>query len=84
MIKLKFPPLLLLFSLAYTSCNQLEMGTKPNIIIVYMDDLGYGDVSYNGATKLQTPNMDAMAMAGMRFNNGYATSATYALVDMLC
>ena len=41
-----------------------------------MDDLGYGDVSYNGATKLQTPNMDAMAMAGMRFNNGYATSAT--------
>ena len=76
MIKLKFSPLLLLFSLAYTSCNQLEKGTKPNIIIVYMDDLGYGDVSYNGATKLQTPNMDAMAMAGMRFNNGYATSAT--------
>ena len=76
MIKLKFPPLLLLFSLAYTSCNQLETGTKPNIIIVYMDDLGYGDVSYNGAKKLQTPNMDAMAMAGMRFNNGYATSAT--------
>ena len=76
MIKLKFPPLLLLFFLAYTSCNKLETGIKPNIIIVYMDDLGYGDVSYNGATKLQTPNMDAMAMAGMRFNNGYATSAT--------
>lgn len=76
MIKLNFPLLLLLFSLAHTSCNQLETGTKPNIIIVYMDDLGYGDVSYNGATKLQTPNMDAMAMAGMRFNNGYATSAT--------
>jgi arylsulfatase A-like enzyme len=32
--------------------------------------------SYNGAKKLKTPNMDAMAMAGMRFNNGYATSAT--------
>ena len=41
-----------------------------------MDDLGYGDVSYNGAKKLKTPNMDAMAMEGMRFNNGYATSAT--------
>ena len=41
-----------------------------------MDDLGYGDVSYNGAKKLKTPNMDDMAMAGMRFNNGYATSAT--------
>ena len=41
-----------------------------------MDDLGFGDVSYNGAKKLKTPNMDAMAMEGMRFNNGYATSAT--------
>ena len=41
-----------------------------------MDDLGYGDVGYNGAKKLNTPNIDAMAMAGMRFNNGYATSAT--------
>ena len=76
MFKLKFPLLLLLFSLAYTSCNHGKTRTKPNIIIVYMDDLGYGDVSYNGATRLLTPNMDAMAMAGMRFNNGYATSAT--------
>jgi arylsulfatase A-like enzyme len=69
---------LLLFCLAFgfTSCEKKEGSTQPNIIIVYMDDLGYGDVSYNGAKKLQTPNMDAMAMAGMRFNKGYATSAT--------
>ena len=29
---------------------------KPNVIYIYADDLGYGDVSYNGATKLHTPN----------------------------
>ena len=75
---LKFKPtvLFLFFTLGFISCNEKELPTKPNIIIVYMDDLGYGDVSYNGATRLQTPNMDAMAMAGMRFNSGYATSAT--------
>jgi arylsulfatase A-like enzyme len=72
----KLTSLILFFSLGFFACNKKEATTKPNIIIVYLDDLGYGDVSYNGAKKLQTPNMDAMAMAGMRFNNGYATSAT--------
>ena len=76
LLKFKFTGLFLFFTLCFISCNKKETQIKPNIIIVYMDDLGYGDVSYNGASKLQTPNMDAMAMAGMRFNNGYATSAT--------
>ena len=70
LLKFKFTSLLLFFILGFTSCNDKETLAKPNIIIVYMDDLGYGDVSYNGAAKLQTPNMDAMALAGMRFNNG--------------
>ena len=75
-LKFKLTPIVLLFTLGFISCNEKEAPTKPNIIIVYMDDLGFGDVSYNGAKKLKTPNMDAMAMEGMRFNNGYATSAT--------
>jgi arylsulfatase A-like enzyme len=75
-LKFEFTGLFLFFALCFISCNKKETPINPNIIIVYMDDLGYGDVSYNGASKLQTPNMDAMAMAGMRFNNGYATSAT--------
>ena len=75
-LKLKLTYIIFLLTLGFISCNEKEAPTKPNIIIVYMDDLGYGDVSYNGAKKLKTPNMDAMAMAGMRFNNGYATSAT--------
>ena len=75
-LKFEFTGLFLFYALCFISCNKKETPIKPNIIIVYMDDLGYGDVSYNGASKLKTPNMDAMAMAGMRFNNGYATSAT--------
>jgi len=75
-LKLKLNILFLFFTLCFITCKTKDIPTKPNIIIVYMDDLGYGDVSYNGASKLQTPNMDAMAMSGMRFNNGYATSAT--------
>ena len=75
---LRFKTTTILFCLAMSlvSCSEKDSATQPNIIIVYMDDLGYGDVSYNGASRLQTPNMDAMAMGGMRFNNGYATSAT--------
>ncbi len=48
----------------------------PNIVIIYVDDLGYGDVSANGATQLKTPNIDQLANNGIRFTNGYASSAT--------
>jgi len=48
----------------------------PNIIIIYLDDLGYGDISSYGATELKTPNIDALASGGIKFTNGYASSAT--------
>ncbi len=44
----------------------------PNIIIILADDLGYGDLSSYGAADLQTPNIDALMKAGMRFNQFYA------------
>lgn len=50
--------------------------SKPNIIIIYTDDLGFGDISANGATKISTPNIDRLAKQGLRFKNAYATSAT--------
>ncbi|MCC4211993.1 sulfatase family protein [Leeuwenhoekiella parthenopeia] len=50
--------------------------SKPNIVIIYLDDLGYGDVSAYGATELETPNIDALAGEGIKFTNGYASSAT--------
>jgi arylsulfatase A-like enzyme len=49
---------------------------KPNIIIIYADDLGYGDVSAYGATSVKTPNIDRAAKEGLRFTNAHCTSAT--------
>lgn len=48
----------------------------PNIVIIYADDLGYGDVSCNGATKIRTPNIDSLASRGLRFTNAHSASAT--------
>ncbi len=49
---------------------------KPNILVIYTDDLGYGDLSCYGATKIKTPNIDRLAKEGLRFTNAHATSAT--------
>ena len=53
-----------------------KIAVKPNIVIIYLDDLGYGDVSCYGTGKINTPNIDSLANNGVRFTNGYATSAT--------
>jgi len=58
------------------SCQSEVQAPKPNIIIIYADDLGYGDVSAYGKGKLNTPNIDRLANNGIRFTNGYASSAT--------
>jgi len=49
---------------------------RPNIIVIYADDLGYGDVSCYGATKVTTPNIDRLADEGLRFTNAHSPSAT--------
>ncbi|MCL4641763.1 MAG: arylsulfatase [Pseudosphingobacterium sp.] len=70
---------LILLSIALLSSQfgygQQKSG-KPNIIYIYADDLGYGDVSAYGATKIQTPNLDRLAASGIRFTNAHTTSAT--------
>jgi arylsulfatase A-like enzyme len=48
----------------------------PNILLIYADDLGYGDLSCYGATKIKTPNIDKVASQGLLFTNAHATSAT--------
>lgn len=50
--------------------------SKPNIVIILADDLGPGDMSCAGATKIKTPNLDRLAAEGVRFTQGYAPSAT--------
>lgn len=48
--------------------------SKPNIIYILADDLGYGDLSFQGQTKFQTPNIDQLAKDGMTFTQHYAGS----------
>ena len=50
----------------------------PNIVLIYVDDLGYGDLSCYGATKLKTPNIDRLAKEGRLFKDGHSTSAVCA------
>lgn len=57
----------------------------PNVVIIYADDLGYGDLGCYGATDISTPNVDALAAEGLRFTQGYSTSpvctpARYSLI----
>ena len=48
---------------------------KPNVILINADDLGYGDLSCYGATKVKTPNIDRLAKEGMRFTDAHSPSA---------
>ena len=48
----------------------------PNIVLVYADDLGFGDVGCYGSVQIPTPNIDRLAEAGLRFTDGHAPAAT--------
>jgi arylsulfatase A-like enzyme len=50
-------------------------GEKPNMIFIMTDDQGWGDVGYNGHPKIKTPNLDALAASGIRFDRFYATAS---------
>lgn len=49
---------------------------QPNVVIIEADDLGYGDLSCYGASRIQTPGMDRVANEGIRFTQGHCTAAT--------
>ena len=49
---------------------------KPNVIIIYADDLGYGDLQCYGAKNVKTPNVDRLAAHGVRFTNAHAIAST--------
>lgn len=69
--------LLLIVSANVTSIHaQTGQKPKPNIVLIYTDDLGYGDISSYGTSAIATPNIDRLAATGVKFTNAHATSAT--------
>lgn len=52
-----------------------EQESRPNIVVIFADDLGYGDVSCYGATKIHTPNIDRLASQGMRFTDAHSAAS---------
>lgn len=59
------------------SCDAIPQNeSKPNIIIIYADDVGYGDIGVYGATRIPTPEIDRLAAGGAMFTNAYCMAST--------
>ncbi len=56
-------------------CLGRVFGKPPNVVLIFMDDMGYGDVGVYGARGYTTPHLDRLASEGMRFNDFYASQA---------
>jgi arylsulfatase A len=69
---------LLLFWLFTPSIAQKGQRQRPNIILILADDLGYGDVGFNGQKLIRTPNIDRLATEGMKFSQFYAGTSVCA------
>ncbi len=67
--------LLLIGGLLLPGLLLAQTPTRPNILLIYVDDLGYGDLASFGHPVLQTPHLDALAASGLKLTNYYAPSA---------
>jgi len=66
---------LIFMALIIFSCTRQEDDRLPNVVIIFIDDMGYGDIGSFGATEYATPHLDRLASEGMRFTNFYAAQA---------
>ncbi len=57
-----------------SSIHNVANQKPPNIVLIFVDDMGYGDLSCFGSQAIHTPNLDAMAEDGVRLSNFYASS----------
>jgi len=74
------PTIFLLFMILVFSCKQdspkaTSKKTLPNIVYIFTDDLGYGDIGCFGATDIKTPNIDRIAKEGIQFTSFYTASS---------
>ena len=82
MYEMRFSAIILFIAAVciFMSCDPSQKSEKdkqlPNIVLIYADDLGYGDLSSYGMTNLSTPNIDRIACEGLKFTNAHTSSAT--------
>jgi len=62
--------------LLFVCVSFLTFGQKPNVIVIYVDDLGFGDLGCYGSKTIKTPNIDQLARKGLLFTQAHTTSAT--------
>ncbi|QDT12552.1 sulfatase family protein [Planctomycetes bacterium K23_9] len=69
------PALLASFAIPASTSQAVEPSAKPNVLILYADDMGFGDLgAQNVDSKIPTPNLDTLASQGMRFTDGHSSS----------
>ena len=61
-------------TLSLTALNS-SAAESPNVVLIFADDLGYGDLGCYGATKLKTPNIDKLAAEGKKFTDAHSAAA---------
>lgn len=75
---MKVTDLIMLITLMFFGCNPMDNEgniSQPNIVIIYADDMGYGDLNcQNPNSKIPTPNLDKLASEGMRFTDAHSSS----------
>ena len=68
--------IIIFLSTGCISCSQSNLkGNQPNVLIILADDLGYGDLSCYGASKVKTPNIDRIAQTGMLFTDAHSPAS---------
>ena len=69
-------PLGTLVLAACSSTGEKQLPENPNVLFIYADDIGFGDLSCNGTSSVRTPNVEALASEGIRFTNAHCGAAT--------
>jgi len=64
-----------LIVLALVSCSNLSAAEPPNIVVIFADDMGYGDLGVFGHPTIKTPHLDQMAAEGMKFTQFYSAAS---------
>ena len=72
----KYSLIIALLTLSIQSVKSQATRQKPNIILIYVDDLGFGDIGVNGAVGVKTPNIDFLAKNGVNFSDAHCSAST--------